>query len=300
MSIVVGSVAFDTIETKFGRRERIVGGSALYFSYSASLFENPKIVAVVGEDFPQNEIESMIKKGIDVKGLKILKGKTFFWEGKYSDDFNTRETIVTELNVFEKFHPQIPEEYLNDRFVFLANISPELQLEVLEQTKDIKDRVVIMDTMNLWINIAKDKLLEVLKNVDIFILNDEEAELLVGEKYAVEAAYKIQEKGPSCVIVKKGAHGSLVLFEDKMFIFPPYPVRNVVDPTGAGDTYAGGFVGYLSKVNKVELSSLKKAIVYGTIVSSFTIEDFGVERIKKLKIEEVEERVVNYKKMLEF
>ncbi len=300
MSIVVGSVAFDTIETKFGKKEYIVGGSATYYSYAASLFETPKIVAVVGEDFPEEELSFMEQKGIDTKGIKKEKGKTFYWAGKYSEDFNSRTTLTTELNVFEQFKPEIPSNFLNDKFIFLANISPDLQLEVLEKTKEIKDRIIIMDTMNLWINIAKEKLLSVLKDVNIFILNDEEAELLTGEKYALEAAYKIKELGPECVIVKKGAHGSLVLYNDSVFIFPPYPVRKVVDPTGAGDTYAGGFVGYLSKTGNLELQNIKKAVVYGTIVSSFTIEDFGVERIKKLSLNEVEERLNTYKEMLEF
>ncbi len=298
MSLVVGSIAFDTIKNIHGKRERIVGGSSTYYAYAASLFENPKVVGVVGEDFPEEIIGEMGDRGIDTKGIETEKGKTFFWEGEYSDDFSERTSLKTELNVFEHFNPKIPDDYKEEKIVFLANIAPELQQKVIEQTG--KDRYFIMDTMNLWINISREKLMETIKSVNGIIINDEEAKMLTGEHYLFEAAKQIKSLGPEFVLIKKGEHGSMLYFEDKFFVLPPYPKEVVIDPTGAGDSYAGGFVGFLNNEDKINALSLKKGMVYGTIVSSFTIEDFGIERLRKLKREDVENRLKEYKEMINF
>jgi sugar/nucleoside kinase (ribokinase family) len=298
MSLVVGSIAFDTIKNVHGKRERIVGGSSTYYAYAASLFENPKVVGVVGEDFPEEIIKEMGERGIDTKGIMIEKGKTFFWEGEYSDDFSERTSLKTELNVFEHFNPVIPDDYKKEKNVFLANIAPELQKKVIEQTG--ADKYFVMDTMNLWINISRDKLTETIKSVNGIIINDEEAKMLTGEHYLFEAAKKIKKSGPEFVLIKKGEHGSMLYFEEKFFVLPPYPKEIVIDPTGAGDSYAGAFMGFLNNTDKIDALSLKKGMVYGTIVSSFTIEDFGIERLRNLKREDVENRLKEYKEMIDF
>ncbi len=298
MSLSVGSIAFDTIENVHGRRERIVGGSLTYYAYAASLFENPKLVGVVGEDFPEGIIEEMKNRGIDVRGIERVRGKTFFWEGRYSDDFLERETIKTELNVFENFDPIIPEIYRKEKNIFLANIAPSLQRKVMEQLG--KDKFYVMDTMNLWINVDKSGLESIIKDVDGIILNDEEARMLTGKSYIYDAAKSLKNYGISFALIKKGENGSMLFFEDEFIVIPPYPIETVIDPTGAGDSYGGAFMGYLEQIGKINKQTLKRAMVYGTIVSSFTIEDFGVERLRKLKREDVEKRLEEYIEMLNF
>ncbi len=298
MSLVVGSIAFDTIKNIHGRKEKIVGGSSTYYAYAASIFENPKLVGVVGEDFPKEIIKEMSERGINTEGIIKEKGKTFFWEGEYSDDFSERKTITTELNVFEHFDPIIPERFKKEKNIFLANIAPQLQKKVMERVG--KNRYFVMDTMNLWINIAKKELLETIEKVQGIIINDEEAKMLTGEHYLFEAAKKIKKMGPEFVLIKKGEHGSMLFYDEKFYVLPPYPKEIVIDPTGAGDSYAGAFMGYLETVKSIDALSLKKAMVYGTIVSSFTIEDFGIERLRKLDKTEVENRLEEYKEMIAF
>ncbi len=298
MSLSIGSIAFDTIENVHGKRERIVGGSLTYYAYAASLFENPKLVGVVGEDFPQEIIEEMGKRGIDTRGIVREKGKTFFWAGKYSDDFLERETISTELNVFEHFDPKIPDFYKEEKNVFLANISPSLQEKVMEQLGE--NKFYVMDTMNLWINIDRDGLEKVIKKVDGIILNDEEARMLTGKSYIYDAAKALKEYGVKFVLIKKGENGSMLYFNNKFTVIPPYPIETVIDPTGAGDSYGGAFMGYLEETGEINEKTLKRAMVYGTIVSSFTIEDFGTERLRKLTREEFEKRFKEYAEMLNF
>lgn len=296
MSLVIGSIALDTIANRHGRRERLVGGSTPYFAYAASLFEKPKIIGVIGEDFPGEILREMEEKGMDTRGILRERGKTFFWEGAYSEDFHSRETITTELNVFESFRPTLPEGYREERNVFLANISPSLQRDVLDQLG--KDRFIVMDTMNLWINTARKDLEEVIGRVNGFILNDEEASGITGCRYVMDAAEALKKRGPDFIIIKKGEHGSLLLTDQGFILLPAFPKREVVDPTGAGDSYAGALMGYLQEAGEISPLSLKRAMVYGTIVSSFTLEDFGLERLRRLTRQEVEERRNLYLEML--
>ena len=298
MSLSIGSLAFDTIENVHGRRERIVGGSLTYYAYAASLFEKPKLVGVIGEDFPEAIINEMKERGIDVRGIEKEEGKTFFWEGKYSDDFLERETITTELNVFEHFDPKIPDFYKGERNVFLANIAPSLQKKVMEQLGE--DKFYVMDTMNLWINIDRAGLEDVIRKVDGIILNDEEARMLTEKSYIYDAAKALKNYGISFALIKKGENGSMLYYDNKFVVIPPYPIETVIDPTGAGDSYGGAFMGFLEEAGNIDLKTLKKAMVYGTIVSSFTIEDFGVERLRNLKREDVEQRLGEYMEMLNF
>jgi len=299
MSLVaVGSLAFDTIETPYGRRERIVGGSCSYFSLAASFFSQPKIVAVVGEDFPRETIELFKKKGIDLQGLKIEPGKTFHWEARYGDDPNQRSTIKTELNVFQDFSPTLPPQYQEADLVFLANIDPDLQDDILDQIK--KPKLVAMDTINLWIQNKPSSLLKVLKKVDIFFANEEEVKMLTEETNLIKAAKKILQKGPRYVAIKKGEHGALVMGKDFVFSVLAHPCEEVIDPTGAGDSFGGGFMGYLDMVNSFEEKEIRKAAVYGSVLASFAIEDFGIERLKSLTFPEIEERFLEFKKLVSF
>lgn len=286
--LVVGSVAFDTVETPAGKRERILGGSANYFSMSASFFSPVNLVGVVGEDFPWEHVDFLESRGIDTKGLKVLDGKTFHWVGSYEADMNEAITHSTCLNVFEDFKPEIPEEYRKSEYVFLANIDPELQMEVLGQIE--KPRLVACDTMNFWIEGKKKELLELLKKVDIFVLNDAEARLLTGERSLVKAARMITSWGPRRVVIKKGEHGVTLFSEEGVFIAPGYPLEHIVDPTGAGDTFAGGFMGHLAREDRADWKSLRKAVIYGSVMASFDVEDFSFDRMKTLTEEEISRR----------
>lgn len=297
--IIVGSVAFDTIETPYGRREKIVGGSGTYCSLAASFFTQPEIVAVVGEDFPKETIEFFKNRKIDIRGLEIRRGKTFHWEACYGDDPNQRSTIRTELNVFQDFKPLLPPDYRQADIVFLANIDPDLQDDILAQVQ--KPELVAMDTMNLWINTKPDSLLKVLEKVNIYFANDEEVKMLTKETNLVKAGNKILERGPSLVVIKKGEHGALVLGEDFVFGVLAYPCKEVVDPTGAGDSFAGGFLGYLDKVRVIsDKNEIRKASVYGSVLASYVIEDFGIERFKSLTLQDVEDRFYDFKKLVSF
>lgn len=297
--VVVGSVALDSLETPFGKVENTLGGSATYSSVAASHFtKDIKLVAVVGDDFPQEYTNFLQSRGIDLTGLERASGKTFHWSGRYGHNLNMAETLSTELNVFEKFAPKLPESYKDAKYVFLANINPELQMDVLKQAKN--PELVVCDTMNLWIANRKAELLDTIKHVDIFVLNDAEARQLTGESNLNKAARKILEYGPKRVIIKKGEHGSVTFTENSRFASPAYPLEEVFDPTGAGDSFAGGFLGYLFSTGDLSESNIHKAIVYGTVVASFSVEDFGLGRQRSLTRAEIEERFDEMRKMTQF
>ena len=284
--VIVGSVAFDTIETPRGRADRAIGGSAVYSSMIASRFCEPKLVGVVGEDFTAEHKAILESRGIDIEGLETVPGgKTFFWEGRYGSDPNERDTIVTELNVFESFSPKLPASYLSADFLFLGNIDPVLQLAVLEQFP-VKP-VTGIDTMNFWIEGKLADLQRVLEKVDLVFINDSEARQLSGRSNLLEAADAVLAMGPKVVVIKKGEHGAHLFTDGFQFIAPAFPLEDVLDPTGAGDTFAGGFMGYLASVGNMEHDTLRKAMIYGTVSASFTCEKFSVERLENLEIEEI-------------
>ena len=294
--LVVGTLAFDDVETPFGKVERALGGSATYFSYAASFFTDVMLVGSVGDDFPPEHIELLKARNIDCDGVKVLKGqKTFHWSGKYEGDMNEAETLETKLNVLETFDPVLPEAFRSTPFVFLANIAPALQLKVLDQLGDTK--LVVMDSMNLWINIALDDLKATLARVDGVVINETEARMLTGDSNLIRAGRKLREMGPKIVFIKKGEYGSYVVCDEGGFAMPAYPADLVKDPTGAGDSFAGGVMGYLASTGDLDLGNLKKAMVYGTLVASFNIEDFSLERFKRLKREEIDAR---YDEMVRF
>jgi sugar/nucleoside kinase (ribokinase family) len=291
MSItVVGSVAFDTLKTPSGERDKIVGGAATYFSLSASFFTDVRVVAVVGEDFTAEHESILTKRGIDTRGIEHSSGLTFHWGGEYGENLNEAKTKFTDLNVFEKFQPKVPREYLDSKFVFLANIQPALQLLVREQFTDTK--LVGGDTMNLWINIAKDELLKTLKKVDVLLINDGEAKMLAGDSSLPRAAKKVLEMGPTALVIKHGEYGATLFFKDGHHPFraPALPLDIVQDPTGAGDCFAGGFMGYIASQPELTKDVLKKAMFYGSVMGSFAIERFGTERLQVLTKGEIEER----------
>ena len=299
--VVIGSVAFDAIETPFGKTDKIVGGAATYASLAASYFcDNVKIVAVVGDDFPQSEIEDFHKHGIDTEGLQIKAGeKSFFWSGKYHNDMNSRDTLITELNVLGDFDPIIPESYQDCEYLMLGNLTPQVQQTVIKRLKN-RPKLIVMDTMNFWMDIAMDDLLETIKLIDVLTINDAEARQLSGEYSLVKAARKILQMGPKYLIIKKGEHGALLFSEDLIFSAPALPLADVFDPTGAGDTFAGGFIGYLAKVGSINFNNMKNAIIFGSALASFCVEKFGTEKIKNLTQEEVTTRVQEFVTLSQF
>jgi sugar/nucleoside kinase (ribokinase family) len=299
--LVIGSVAFDAIETPFGKTDKIVGGAATYASLAASYFCNKvKIVAVVGDDFPQSEIEVFGKHHIDIEGLQVKKGeKSFFWSGKYHNDMNSRDTLVTELNVLGDFDPIIPDSYQNCEFLMLGNLSPQVQQTVIKRLKN-RPKLIVMDTMNFWMDIALSDLLETIKQIDVLTINDAEARQLSGEYSLVKAAQKILTMGPKFIIIKKGEHGALLFGEGKIFSAPALPLEEVFDPTGAGDTFAGGFIGYMAKIGTVNFNNMKNAIIYGSALASFCVEKFGTERLKNLTEQEIAARVQEFVSLSKF
>lgn len=296
--LVVGSLAYDSIETPSGRVDRALGGSANYFSLAASLYAKVRVVGVVGEDYEQADYKLLQDRGVDLEGLEKVPGKTFHWEGKYEGDMNEAKTLRTELNVFEHFNPKLPESYKNSSFVFLANIVPALQLEVLNQVKN--PQFVGMDTMNLWIDIANADLRKVLTKVDVVLINETEAEMLTGAGNAIEAAAKIVELGPKAVVIKRGEYGFIMYSkEEGYFVLPAFPIAKVTDPTGAVDTFAGGFFGYLaSRPGKPTVKDMKQACIYGSIMASHTIQDFSVKALAKTTLGDIEKRMAEYKKVI--
>ena len=286
--LVVGSMALDTIETPFGKEDNILGGSASYFSLAASLFTDVCVVAVVGRDFPEQHLELLRSKGIELEGVTREEGETFRWAGKYGYDLGDPETLATELNVFENFEPVIPDSYRNSEYVFLANIDPELQLSVLNQVE--KPKLVACDTMNFWIENKPKELKEVLKHVDLMMLNDSETRALAGVPSITQAAREVLAMGPKALIVKRGEYGALMFSEEGIFWAPSYPLEEVVDPTGAGDTFAGGFMGYAAGHDILDHTGFKTAVVYGSVIASFTVENFSVRRISELEVSELDKR----------
>ena len=299
--LVIGTVAFDAIETPFGKTDKIVGGAATYAGLAASYFyDKVKIVAVVGDDFPAEEIADFNAHNIDTEGLQIKHGeKSFFWSGKYHNDMNTRDTLVTDLNVLADFDPIIPESYQDCEYLMLGNLTPQVQQTVIKRLKN-RPKLIVMDTMNFWMDIALDDLLETIKMIDVLTINDAEARQLSGEYSLVKAAKKILAMGPKYLIIKKGEHGALLFHEDHVFSAPALPLAEVFDPTGAGDTFAGGFIGYMAKVGTVNFNNMKNAIIFGSALASFCVEKFGTEKIKNLTQEEVAARVQQFVQLSSF
>lgn len=299
--LIVGTVAFDAIETPFGKTDKILGGSAPYIGLSASQFDTASaIVSVVGGDFPETHLELLRQHNIDISGIEIISsGKTFFWSGRYHNDMNTRDTLSTELNVLSDFQPVVPSKFKDANVVVLGNLHPLVQSSVLDQVTN-KEALVILDTMNFWMDNTLEDLMEVIKRVDVITINDEEARQLSGQSSLVVAARNIHEMGPKHVVIKKGEHGALLFSGDNVFFAPALPLEEVFDPTGAGDTFAGGFAGFLSKTNNFTFENMKKAVVYGSALASFTVEKFGTERISDLSSKEVFERLQMFKNLTQF
>ena len=302
MSLVsVGTVAFDEIETPFGSTGKIVGGAASYISLSASFFvDHSNIVSVIGDDFPVNFLNALESKGINLEGLQIKKNeKSFFWAGKYHYDMNTRDTLVTDLNVLADFDPVLPESYQNCQFLMLGNLSPDVQMRVIEQIEN-RPKLVVLDTMNFWMDIALEKLQQVIAKVDVLTINDEEARQLSGEYSLVAASRKILAMGPKYLIIKKGEHGALLFHKDRMFFAPALPLEEVKDPTGAGDTFAGGFIGHLAQTRDISFDNMKRAIIVGSAMASFTCEEFGTERLLSLTKTEINKRIQKFVDLVQF
>ena len=299
MSILaVGSVALDSVETPFGSADRVIGGSAVFFAAAASLLCPVRLVGVVGSDYPLEKLDFLTERGVDLSGVVRAEGESFFWAGRYSYDLNSRDTLETRLGVFSDFEPRVPEAYRDSRYVFLGNIDPVLQLEVLDQMRE--PAAVICDTMNYWIEGSRDALIELLKRVDILMVNDAEARQLAGDHNLLSAARWIQERGPRLVVVKKGEHGAILFGSDWMFFVPGFPLEVVFDPTGAGDSFAGGFVGYMASVDSQEPDDLRRAMVYGSVMGSYAVESFSVDRFRSLDEKEILHRIREFKKMTAF
>ena len=299
--LVVGSVAFDAIETPFGKSDKIIGGAGTYISLAASYFVNPvNVVSVVGDDFSPKYLKMLNEKGIDSKGIQIKEGeKSFFWSGKYHMDMNSRDTLTTELNVLGDFDPIVPEEYKNCEFLMLGNLSPDVQLKTLDRL-NYRPNLVVMDTMNFWMDIAWDDLLKTIARVDVLAINDEEARQISGEYSLVKAAKKILELGPKYLIIKKGEHGALLFNEHEVFFAPALPLEDVYDPTGAGDSFAGGFIGYLARSRDISFENMKRAIIFGSAMASFCVERFGTERLIDLKKGEIDDRIRQFVNLVQF
>lgn len=299
--LVVGSVAFDAIETPFGKTDKILGGAATYITLASSVLNvESGIVSIVGGDFPQSDMDMLSSRGVNIEGIEIVKdGKTFFWSGKYHNDLNSRDTLVTEVNVLEHFDPKIPESMQDAEILLLGNLHPGVQLSVLEKM-NTRPKLVILDTMNFWMDSAMDILLQMIAKTDVISINDEEARQLSGEYSLVKAAKKIHEMGPEFVIIKKGEHGALLFHEGKIFAIPALPLEDVFDPTGAGDTFAGGFAAYLAKKEDFSFENMKSALIVGSAMASFTVEKFGTERLQEITEKELVARIQNFKELTTF
>ena len=296
--LVVGSVAFDSVKTPFGEVDEVLGGSATYFSTAASYFTEVSLVAVVGTDFPDKHLTFLKSRKIDIEGIEKQDGKTFRWKGEYGYELNEARTLDTQLNVFQSFKPKLPENYKDKKIVFLANIDPDLQREVLEQVN--KPALVACDTMNFWIEGKRESLLKTLKLVDILLINDGEARELSGEPNLVKAASIILSFGPKTLIIKQGEYGALMFSGDRIFSAPAYPLESIFDPTGAGDCFGGGFMGYLSSTMNFEESNIRKAIIFGSVMASYNVEAFSLDRIKSLDYQEIKDRYQEFKKLTHF
>ena len=299
--LVVGSVAFDAIETPFGKTDKILGGAATYISIASSILGvESGIVSIVGGDFPQSDLDMLSGRGVNIEGIEIVKeGKTFFWSGKYHNDLNSRDTLVTEVNVLENFDPKIPESMQDAEILLLGNLHPGVQLSVLEKMKN-RPKLVILDTMNFWMDSALDILMQMIAKTDVITINDEEARQLSGEYSLVKAAKKIHEMGPKYVIIKKGEHGALLFHDGKIFAIPALPLEEVFDPTGAGDTFAGGFASYLAKKGSFTFDNMKAALIVGSAMASFTVEKFGTQRLEEVTESDMMERINSFKELTTF
>ena len=293
--VIVGTVAFDAIETPFGKADKIVGGAATFAGLAASyLYNKVKLVSIIGEDFGDDNLDILQSKGIDVEGLEVVKnGKSFFWSGRYHNDMNSRDTLVTELNVLADFDPKLPDSYQDCKYLLLGNLTPQVQMTTLERLQN-KPKLVVLDTMNFWMDVALDDLKVVLKKVDVLTINDAEARQLSGEYSLVKAAQIILEIGPKYLIIKKGEHGALLFGEGQIFSAPALPLAEVFDPTGAGDTFAGGFIGYLAKVKSINFTNMKNAVIYGSALASFCVEKFGTEQLQRLTMEDIRHRIQQF------
>ena len=299
--LTVGTVAFDDIETPSGRAEKVVGGACTYISLAASYFVSPvRVVSVVGDDFPEETLDYLRRRGVDLEGLQIKKGeKSFYWSGRYHSNFNSRDTLETQLNVLASFDPVLPENYRNSDYLMLGNLTPELQMQVLNQLSH-RPKLVALDTMNFWMDIALADLLKVIEKVDVLTVNDEEARQLSGEHALLKAAKVIHEMGPKYLIIKKGEHGALLFHRGQIFFAPALPLAEVVDPTGAGDSFAGGFMGWIAKTNDTSFENMKRAVVYGSAMASFCVEAFSIDRLKGLTPAMIENRVEQFADLVKF
>lgn len=299
--LIVGTVAFDAIETPFGKTDKILGGAATFIGLAASYFKTDSaIISVVGEDFPVGYLDLFCKKGIDTSGLEIVPGgQTFFWKGKYMNDLNRRETLATELNVLAEFNPIVPNRYKDADILMLGNLHPDIQLKVIRQM-DKRPKLIVLDTMNYWMNNTWDSLMEVIREIDVIVINDEEARQLSGEYSLVKAAALIGAMGPEYVVIKKGENGALLFHEDHVFFAPALPLEDVFDPTGAGDTFAGGFAGYLAQTENISFGNLKNAVIHGSNLASFCVEKFGTERLLDLNTSEIDYRLAQFRDLTQF
>ncbi|PHQ55433.1 MAG: sugar kinase [Lutibacter sp.] len=299
--LIVGTVAFDAIETPFGQTDKILGGAATYISLSASQFGvDSGIVSVVGGDFPKAYLDKLNAKNISTEGIEIVEdGKTFFWKGVYHNDLNSRDTLITDLNVLADFKPVVPKNYNDTDFLMLGNLHPSVQMDVINQIP-VRPKLVVLDTMNFWMDNTMDELMEVIAKIDVITINDEEARQLSGEYSLVKAAKKIQKMGPKFVVIKKGEHGSLLFNEGNVFFAPALPLEEVFDPTGAGDTFAGGFIGYIAKTGDISFDNMKRAVISGSNLASFCVEKFGTERMENLTKDEIQKRLLQFKLLTQF
>lgn len=299
--LTVGTVAFDTIETPYGKAEMVIGGACTYISWSASYFTDQiHLVSIVGDDFPESELSELKNRGVNLDGLEVVKnGKSFFWSGKYHNNMNSRDTLITDLNVLAQFNPVIPKNAQSSKYVMLGNLTPAIQSSVLDQL-DGSQKLIALDTMNFWMDIAMDELKSVIARVDLLTINDEEARQLSGEHSLVKAALAIHAMGPKYLVIKKGEHGALLFYSDEMFYAPAMPLLQVYDPTGAGDTFAGGMMGYLSKTDDTSMENMKRAIIAGSAMASFCVEEFSLNRLKSLTDDEINTRLQNFKKLMHF
>jgi sugar/nucleoside kinase (ribokinase family) len=299
--IIVGSMAFDAIETPFGKTDKIVGGAATYAAYAAANFVKPvQQISVVGYDFPKEEMEELQRRGVQLEGVEIVPDKkSFFWSGRYHEDMNSRDTLVTDLNVLADFKPVVPDSYQDAEFLMLGNLAPAVQISVIKQMKN-KPKLIAMDTMNFWMEIALDDLKAVLKQVDLLMVNDAEARQLTGQYSLVKAAKSILTMGPKYLVIKKGEHGALLFHGDDVFFAPALPLEEVFDPTGAGDTFAGGFMGHLAKTGDISFENMKRAIIVGSAMASYCVEKFGPERLKEINKEDIDKRIQQFKELVNF
>ena len=299
--LTIGTVAFDDIETPFGKAEKVIGGACTYASYAASYFTDKiRLCSIVGADFPTDEIQALENRGVDMEGLQVKQdGLTFFWAGKYHENMNQRDTLVTDLNVLDDFNPILPEAYKDSKYVILGNLTPEIQIQVMNQL-DGSQKLIVLDTMNFWMDVAMDSLLEAISKIDVITINDEEARQLSGEYSLVNAAEKIHKMGPKHIVIKKGEHGALLFSEGKIFSAPALPLAQVFDPTGAGDTFAGGFIGYLAHTDDTSFENLKTALIYGSCMASFCVEEFSIEKLRNLSNDQIVDRIGKFKTLTQF